>query len=165
MGGRTTRLVQEMCNVDLRELFRLAPLHLFMASQVVGAEQATFVCNSIGSISSLQAAVDRPDLVNGVMIVNPNFRELHVAEQPDLFRPIMMPLVSAVQATLRERGHGLFNALAKPDTVKQILKEPYHNPDSVRNPRRRNLAPLSMPFAAASAMHRSATQIPGCSSE
>lgn len=99
--------------------------------QVVGAEQATFVCNSIGSISSLQAAVDRPDLVNGVMIVNPNFRELHVAEQPDLFRPIMMPLVSAVQATLRERGHGLFNALAKPDTVKQILKEPYHNPDSV----------------------------------
>lgn len=64
---------------------------------MVGAERATLVCNSIGSISGLQAAVDRPDIVDGVLIVNPNFRELHSAEQPDFLRPFLTPLVSMVQ--------------------------------------------------------------------
>ena len=52
--------------------------------EVVGAESVTLVANSIGSISALQCAIDQPSRVNGVAIVNPNFRELHVAEQPDL---------------------------------------------------------------------------------
>ncbi|CAK9058928.1 unnamed protein product [Durusdinium trenchii] len=53
------------------------------------------------------------------MILNPNFRELHVAEQP----PLINPLVSAIQGWLRDNGQPLFDFLAKPDTVKQILKE------------------------------------------
>ena len=36
-----------------------------------------------------------------------------------------MPVIRAVQKQLRERGQGLFDALAKPGTVAQILKEPY----------------------------------------
>jgi len=99
--------------------------------QVVRSERATLVCNSIGSISGLQAAADRPDMVDGVMIVNPNFRELHAAEQPDLLRPLVMPALAAVQRALRSRGQVLFDALAKPDTVKQILKEPYFDSQTV----------------------------------
>ena len=99
--------------------------------EVVGAEDVTVVANSIGSISALQAAIDRPDRVSGVAIVNPNFRELHVSEQPDLLRPIAVPIVSAVQRALRENGQPLFDALAKPSTVKQILKEPYYDAEQV----------------------------------
>ena len=54
--------------------------------------------------------MDKPERVNGVaMIVNPNFRELHSAEQPALLRPIIMPIVEGVQRTLREKGQGLFD--------------------------------------------------------
>ena len=93
--------------------------------EVIGAESATLVANSIGSISALQAAVDRPELFDGVFVVNPNFRELHAAEQPPLLRPLVVPLVSAVQKALRDNGQPLFDSLAKPGIVKQILAEPY----------------------------------------
>jgi pimeloyl-ACP methyl ester carboxylesterase len=83
----------------------------------------TLVANSIGVISSLQAVIDKPDLYRGVFIVSPNFRELHSAEMA--FPSVSMPIIRSVQKLLRERGQRLFDALAKPATVKQILKEPY----------------------------------------
>ena len=42
-----------------------------------------------------------------------------------------MPLVKTVQRLLRERGQGLFDALANANTVKNILKEPYAVKDAV----------------------------------
>jgi len=98
---------------------------------VGGDEPVTLVANSIGSISALQAAIDAPARINGVAIVNPNFRELHVSEQPALLRPLLVPIIEAVQRTLRERGQPLFDALARPATVQQILKEPYFDADMV----------------------------------
>ena len=83
----------------------------------------TLVSNSIGTISALQAVIDKPELYRGVFVVSPNFRELHSAEIG--FPQLAMPVIQAVQKLLRERGQGLFDALAKPETVKQILKEPY----------------------------------------
>eukprot|EP00929_Paragymnodinium_shiwhaense_P070039 TRINITY_DN35416_c0_g2_i1.p1 TRINITY_DN35416_c0_g2~~TRINITY_DN35416_c0_g2_i1.p1 ORF type:complete len:320 (+),score=69.76 TRINITY_DN35416_c0_g2_i1:277-1236(+) len=98
------------------------------AQEIIGPDAATtLVCNSIGSISSLQAAIDDPALFNGVMVVNPNFRELHAAEQPELLRPV----TEFVQSCLRKYGHGLFDAAANPGTVKTILKEPYHDAEQV----------------------------------
>ena len=84
----------------------------------------TIVCNSIGTISSLQAVVDSPDIFDGLFIVNPNFRELHSAEFP--IPGLTMPVVQTVQACLRNYGYPLFEALAKPDIVEKILREPYH---------------------------------------
>lgn len=84
----------------------------------------TLVCNSIGTISSFQSVLDHPDLYNGVFVVNPNFRELHSAEVP--LSQLSMPVIRSIQALLRSRGKGLFDALAKPDTVKKILMEPYY---------------------------------------
>jgi len=86
--------------------------------------KTTIVCNSIGSISSLQAVIDAPDIFDGVFIVSPNFRELHSSEVA--IPAITMPIVRFIQSCLREYGYPLFQALAKPDTVAQILRVPYH---------------------------------------
>ena len=83
----------------------------------------TLVANSIGVISAMQAVIDTPDLYRGVFVVSPNFRELHSAEVA--VPQLSMPIIRSVQKLLRERGQCLFDALAKPGTVKQILKEPY----------------------------------------
>ena len=92
-------------------------------------KKVTLVANSIGTMSSLQSILDEPQLYNGCMIINPNFRELHMAEVP--FASLTMPLVRQVQMLLRNNGHGLFASLAKPGTVKEILKEPYAVVDAV----------------------------------
>jgi len=87
------------------------------------SSKVTVVANSIGTISALQSILDSPDLYNGLFIVNPNFRELHSAEIP--LPNLAMPIIRSVQSLLRSRGQPLFTALAKPDTVRQILQEPY----------------------------------------
>jgi len=86
-------------------------------------DSCTLVCNSIGTITALQAVIDTPDLYNGVFIISPNFRELHSAEL--LMSSVTMPILRSVQSLLRKYGQGAFDALAKPETVKTILKEPY----------------------------------------
>lgn len=91
--------------------------------------KATIVCNSIGTISSFQSALNEPHLFDGVFVVSPNFRELHISEIP--FPKLSMPLLKSVQSLLRTKGYGLFKALAKPDTVRQILKEPYFVEEAV----------------------------------
>ena len=91
--------------------------------EVARADRASIVANSIGCIASLQAAIDCPALFDGVLMVCPNFRELHVAESPALLRPV----TAAVQAGLRRFGQSLFDAVAQPDTVKAILRTPYYD--------------------------------------
>jgi len=83
----------------------------------------SLVCNSIGTSSSFQALLDKPDYFTGVCVITPNFRELHSAEIP--FPSVTMPLVRGIQKLLREKGQPLFDTLATPNTVKEILKEPY----------------------------------------
>lgn len=90
---------------------------------VVRKKDITLVSNSIGTSSVLQAVIDTPDLYAGVCVVTPNFRELHSAEVP--FPKLAMPVIRTIQKNLRERGQPLFEALATPETVAQILKEPY----------------------------------------
>jgi len=96
---------------------------------VVRKKGITLVSNSIGTSSVFQAVIDTPDLYNGVCVVTPNFRELHSAEVP--FSNLAMPIIRSVQKTLREKGQSLFDALATPSTVKQILMEPYKRRDAV----------------------------------
>ncbi|KAG7365028.1 alpha/beta fold family hydrolase [Nitzschia inconspicua] len=97
--------------------------------EIVPKRPVTLVCNSIGTISALQAVIDTPDLYTGVCVVTPNFRELHSAEIA--FPMLSMPVIRKIQQTLREKGQPLFDALAKPNTVKQILKEPYKVQDAI----------------------------------
>ena len=99
--------------------------------QVVKKEGVTLVSNSIGTISVLQAIIDAPksNLYSGACVVTPNFRELHSAEMA--FPQLAMPIVRFIQKNLREKGQSLFDALATPKTVKEILKEPYKIQDAI----------------------------------
>jgi pimeloyl-ACP methyl ester carboxylesterase len=92
-------------------------------------DKVTVVANSIGTITAFQSVLDNQSLFNGAFIVNPNFCELHSAEVP--LSNIAMSVIRQVQSLLRNKGQGLFDALAKPDTVKQILMEPYAISDAV----------------------------------
>lgn len=85
--------------------------------------QVTLVCNSIGTSSAFQAVLDEPDLYTGVFAISPNFRELHEAEVS--FAPLAMPVIRRIQWGLRRYGRSLFDLLAVPSKVKQILKVPY----------------------------------------
>lgn len=92
-------------------------------------DKVTIVANSKGAVVGFQSILDNPALYNGAFIINPNFRELHSAEVP--LSNIVMPVVRQAQSLLRSKGKGLFDALAKPATVKQILMEPYANCEAV----------------------------------
>ncbi|KAJ8599387.1 hypothetical protein CTAYLR_007030 [Chrysophaeum taylorii] len=96
--------------------------------EIVKGGRVALVCNSIGCISGLQAAIDRPDLFAGACLVSPNFRELHVAESPK----IAIPATTLVQAALRRWGAGLFKRLANRDVVRAILtSQPYVDKSAV----------------------------------
>lgn len=104
-------------------------IHSSSSSSSSDKKKVTLVANSIGTMSSLQAIIDEPTLYNGCFIVNPNFRELHSAEIP--LSTITMPIIRQIQQLLRSNGQSLFNTLATPPTVKQILKEPYSNHNAI----------------------------------
>ena len=54
---------------------------------------------------------------------------MHSAEVP--FSAVSMPILRRVQSLLRQYGQTAFDLLAKPETVKQILMEPYAVTDAV----------------------------------
>lgn len=60
------------------------------------------VCNSVGGVVGLQAAVDRPDLIKGIVLIDISLRMLHVKKQP----PLLRPFTSLLQTVLRETGVG-----------------------------------------------------------
>jgi hypothetical protein len=54
---------------------------------------------------------------------------LHVSKQP----PLARPLISAFQSLLRETvaGEMFFQAVAKPQAIKNVLKQAHYDPDTV----------------------------------
>jgi len=96
--------------------------------EVVG-EPAFVACNSVGGVAGLQVAVDAPEKVRGLALINISLRGLHVTKQPAIIRPF----VKAFQRTLRETalGKSFFASVAKPRTVRNILKEAYGDSSQV----------------------------------
>jgi len=92
-------------------------------------EPCFLICNSIGGIVGLKTAVDRPDIVKGVQLLNLSLRLLHIRNQP----PLLRPLIRAFQDFLRNTPAGLlfFNQVVKPDVVRKILEMAYHDPETV----------------------------------
>ena len=95
---------------------------------VVGGE-AFLACNSIGSCVGLQAAIDRPEVVKGVVILDPSLRLLNSKRQ----NPFFVPLVTAFQKLLRETfvGKWFFSQVATEKTVSEVLKQAYGDPEQV----------------------------------
>jgi hypothetical protein len=96
--------------------------------EVIG-EPAFVMCNSVGGVAGLQAAVDDARWIRGVVLINVSLRGLHVTKQPAVIRPF----VKALQTTLRETqiGKSFFATVAREETVRNILREAYGDPDAV----------------------------------
>jgi len=81
------------------------------------------VCNSVGGLVGLQAAVDRQDLVQGLVLIDISLRMLHKKKQS----VFIAPFVSAIQYVLPETqlGSYFFKQVSTPTGVKNILNQAY----------------------------------------
>ncbi|KAA8542965.1 hypothetical protein F0562_024111 [Nyssa sinensis] len=88
-------------------------------------DKAFFICNSIGGVVGLQAAVMEPQICKGIVILNISLRMLHIKKQPWYGRP----LIKSFQSLLRNTALGKFfyRTVATPESVKNILCQCYHD--------------------------------------
>jgi pimeloyl-ACP methyl ester carboxylesterase len=86
-------------------------------------------CNSVGGLAGLQAAIDEPELIPAVQVINISLRMLHESKQA----PLAKPLVAALQKTLRTTSLGkvFFAQVATANGVKNVLKQCYCNTEAV----------------------------------
>lgn len=99
--------------------------------EVVG-EPAFLVGNSIGCIVAMQAAVDFPEMVKGVALLNCSLRLLHDRKRATLpwHRRSGAPIVQRILA-FRLIGQLFFSQIAKPKVVRKILLQAYKRPEAV----------------------------------
>jgi pimeloyl-ACP methyl ester carboxylesterase len=99
--------------------------------EVVG-EPAFLVGNSVGCIVVMQTAVDNPEIVLGVALLNCSLRLLHDRKRITLpwHRRFGAPLLQRV-LSIQPIGNFFFNQIAKPKTVRQILLKAYVNSEAV----------------------------------
>ncbi|MFB2881470.1 alpha/beta fold hydrolase [Floridanema aerugineum] len=99
--------------------------------EVVG-EPAFLVGNSIGCIVAMQAAVDFPEMVKGVALLNCSLRLLHDRKRATLpwHRRSGAPIVQKILA-FRLIGQLFFSQIAKPKVVRKILLQAYKRPEAV----------------------------------
>ena len=71
-------------------------------------EPVVVVSNSVGGLVALQAAVERPDIIKGVILIDISLRLLHIKKQS----PLQKPIVKLVQNTLPRDALGA-SSLAK----------------------------------------------------
>ena len=92
-------------------------------------KSAFLMCNSVGGVAGLQAAIDKPMNVKGLCLINISMRALHVSKQPELLKPV----IEAFQTFLRTStiGPRFFASVARRETVSKILKEAYYDPTTV----------------------------------
>jgi pimeloyl-ACP methyl ester carboxylesterase len=92
-------------------------------------EPSVLVCNSVGGVVGLQAAVDRPDLIKGVVLIDISLRMLHTKKQ----NPFQRPFTSLIQTVLRETGIGksFFGGIAQAEPLRNVLRQAYGDPKSV----------------------------------
>jgi len=99
--------------------------------EVVG-EPVFLVGNSIGCVVAMQAAVDYPEIVRGVALINCSLRMLHDRKRATLpwYRRSFAPIVQQL-LTVKLVGQLFFSQIAKPKVVKKILLQAYKRPEAV----------------------------------
>ncbi|XP_024518304.1 pheophytinase, chloroplastic [Selaginella moellendorffii] len=92
-------------------------------------DEVFLVCNSVGGIVGLEAALTRPASVKGLQLINISLRLLHIKKQARFARPF----IKAFQELLRQTavGKAFFKSVTTPETVKKILCECYHDDSAV----------------------------------
>ena len=96
-------------------------INTFIEEKIQGP--TVLIANSVGGVAALQSAVTRPELIQGVILINISMRMLHVKKQNMFQRPV----VKAIQTILRETdiGKNFFKTVATPTTVRNILNQAY----------------------------------------
>ncbi|XVE78749.1 hypothetical protein DITRI_Ditri14bG0003300 [Diplodiscus trichospermus] len=97
-------------------------------SEVV-KDEAFFICNSIGGLVGLQAAVTKPHICRGILLLNISLRMLHIKKQPWFGRPF----IAAFQSFLRNTAVGklFYRSVATPESIRSILFQCYHDTSQV----------------------------------
>lgn len=92
-------------------------------------DKAFFICNSIGGVVGLQAAIMEPQVCKGILLLNISLRMLHIKKQPWFGRPF----IKSFQSLLRNTPVGklFFQAVATPESVRSILCQCYHDTSAV----------------------------------
>jgi pimeloyl-ACP methyl ester carboxylesterase len=110
-------------------------------TQKMGGKPTALICNSIGGLAGLQAAIDddatssssssssSSSLIAAVQVINISLRMLHIDKQASWQRPI----VKFIQDTLRESslGSAFFSTIATPTSVKNVLQQCYGDKSAV----------------------------------
>ncbi|MGF1570380.1 MAG: alpha/beta fold hydrolase [Nodosilinea sp.] len=99
--------------------------------EVIG--QPTYiVANSIGCIVAMQAAVDAPDWVKGIVMLNCSLRLLHERRRAEIpwHQRVSTPLVQALLG-YAPVGRFFFSRIARPRVIRSLLLQAYHRPETV----------------------------------
>lgn len=101
--------------------------------EIVG-EPAFLVGNSIGCVVAMQAAVMAPNQVLGVAMLDCSLRLLHDRKRATLpwYRGAPTPLFQALLG-VRPIGHFFFSRLARPNFIRNVLKQAYGRKDAVND--------------------------------
>lgn len=99
--------------------------------EVVGSP-VYLIGNSIGCIVAMQAAVDHPDIVLGLALINCSLRLLHDRKRAQLpwYRSMGAPIVQKL-LSVKWIGKLFFSQLAKPNVVRKVLLQAYKHPEAV----------------------------------
>lgn len=100
--------------------------------QEIVKSPAFLVGNSIGCVAVMQTAVNYPELVKEIALINCSLRLLHERKRINL--PFYKNLgASFMQKVLNYKpiGYWFFRQLAQPKVVKNILLQAYHRPEKV----------------------------------
>jgi pimeloyl-ACP methyl ester carboxylesterase len=98
----------------------------------VAGGPAFLVGNSIGCVAIMQAAVDFPDIAEGVILLNCSLRLLHDRKRAELpwYRSFGTPIAQKV-LNVKWISQLFFKQLATPKTLKKVLLQAYRRPESV----------------------------------
>ncbi|KAM7502858.1 hypothetical protein LguiB_001762 [Lonicera macranthoides] len=91
--------------------------------------EAFLICNSIGGLVGLQAAVMKPEICKGILLLNISLRMLHIKKQPWYGRPLIRSFQNLLRNT--DLGKFFFKAVATPESVRNILCQCYHDSSQV----------------------------------
>ncbi|WRX33687.1 Alpha/beta hydrolase fold-1 - like 10 [Theobroma cacao] len=83
----------------------------------------------IKGLVGLQAAVTKPQICRGILLLNISLRMLHITKQPWFGRPF----ITSFQSLLRNTAVGklFFRSVATPESVRSILCQCYHDTSQV----------------------------------
>lgn len=92
-------------------------------------QRVFFVANSIGSMVTMQAAVQHPEICAGQVFISPSLRQLNVRKRSwvqDITAPFLIKILS-----YRPLGAYFLNSLARPDQLRRVLAEAYEVKEAV----------------------------------